>query len=89
MNTDKKAQVKRSRPGGRAPLDLTALNTAVTTWQAGDPKRSVRELARRAGLTVAHVDGVLLGKWGISPRALRQITAELGVPYGSVLKDAA
>jgi transcriptional regulator with XRE-family HTH domain len=84
--TDK--QVRR-RPGGRVPLDLAKLQAAVTAWQEQDPAHSVRELARRAGLTAAHLDGVLLGKWGISPAKLRQVTAELQVPFASVLSDAA
>jgi transcriptional regulator with XRE-family HTH domain len=69
------------RPGRSVPLDTDKLREVIDTSGL-----SLREVARRSGVTAAHLDGVLLGKHGISPRSLRQITAELQVPYESVLR---
>jgi transcriptional regulator with XRE-family HTH domain len=89
MTTEENRQVRR-RPGRRAPLDLYKLNAAVRAWQAADPHRhSLRKLAELTGYSVAHVDGVLLGKHGLSPKALRQIAVEIGVPVESVMTDDA
>lgn len=72
------------RPGRRAPVDPVRLRAAI----AGS-RLSIREVARRSGMTAAHLDGVLTAKHGISPAKLRQVTAELQVPYASVLTEDA
>jgi transcriptional regulator with XRE-family HTH domain len=82
-------QTVHSRPGRRAPLDVGKLMDAFDRWAAADESHTLRELARRAGVTVQHIDGVMLSRHGISPATLRAVTSELGVPYASVMRDSA
>lgn len=69
------------RPGRSVPVDTVKLAEAIEASGL-----SLRELARRSGVTAAHIDGVLLGKHGIGAARLQQITAQLPVTYDSVLR---
>jgi transcriptional regulator with XRE-family HTH domain len=80
MNTTDTPRIVRRRPGRRVPLDAGKLRAAITLSGL-----SIREVARRSDITAAHLAGVLSGKHGIQRKTLRQVTAELGVPYESVL----